>query len=203
MHFIFDMGGVLKKAVSYEEIEKYEIGINYKDEAIVNYVHACESELMMGNITMEEFIQDTKRFYRNPNITVEQYEEDYMKIGKDIDILFPDTENILKSLKNEGHKVYLLSNLIEISYKELARLLDCSIFDKQFLSYEMHMLKPNDDIYQAVIKRIHAKSSNMIFFDDNPDNIAAAKRNGMQGYVVADGSKLKEYVEQAKKDNNL
>jgi HAD superfamily hydrolase (TIGR01509 family) len=64
------------------------------------------------------------------------------------------------------------------------------------------MIKPNDDIYQAVIKEIGDDPSNMIFFDDNPKNVEAAIRNGMQSYVT-DGARLIDFINQAKEDNNI
>lgn len=201
-HFIFDMGGVLKKTIDNEQIENYDIGLDKSMPEGEDIVFKLETLLMLGNITLEEFVLKARKYFNKKDITVEEYTETYYKIGKEVNIMFPHVLDYLKQLKAEGHKVYLLSNLIEISFIELKTYFDVSVFDKAFLSYEMHMIKPNDDIYQAVIKEIGDDPSNMIFFDDNPKNVESAIRNGMQSYVT-DGARLIDFINKAKEDNNI
>ena len=201
-HFIFDMGGVLKKTIDNEQIENYDIGLDKSMPEGEDIVFKLETLLMLGNITLEEFVLKARKYFNKKDITVEEYIETYYRIGKEVNIMFPHVLDYLRQLKAEGHKVYLLSNLIEISFIELKTYFDVSVFDKAFLSYEMHMIKPNDDIYQAVIKEIGDDPSNMIFFDDNPKNVEAAIRNGMQSYVT-DGARLIDFINQAKEDNNI
>jgi putative hydrolase of the HAD superfamily len=201
-HFIFDMGGVLKKVIDNEQIENYDIGLDKNLPEGEEIVFKLETELMLGNITLEEFVSQARPYFNKKDITTEEYIETYYRIGKEVNIMFPHVLEYLRELKAEGHKVYLLSNLIEISFIELKTYFDVSVFDKAFLSYEMHMIKPNDDIYQAVIKEIGDDPSNMIFFDDNPKNVEAAIRNGMHSYVT-DGAELIKYINQAKVDNNI
>ena len=201
-HFIFDMGGVLKKTIDNEQIENYDIGLDKSMPEGEDIVFKLETLLMLGNITLEEFVLKARKYFNKKDITVEEYTETYYKIGKEVNIMFPHVLDYLKQLKAEGHKVYLLSNLIEISFIELKTYFDVSVFDKAFLSYKMHMIKPNDDIYQAVIKEIGDDPSNMIFFDDNPKNVEAAIRNGIHSYVT-DGARLIDFINQAKEDNNI
>jgi len=201
-HFIFDMGGVLKKTIDNEQIENYDIGLDKNMPEGEDIVFKLETLLMLGNITLEEFVLKARKYFNKKDITVEEYAETYYRIGKEVNIMFPHVLDYLKQLKAEGHKVYLLSNLIEISFIELKTYFDVSAFDKAFLSYEMHMIKPNDDIYQAVIKEIGDDPSNMIFFDDNAKNVEAAIRNGMQSYVT-DGARLIDFINKAKEDNNI
>ncbi len=201
-HFIFDMGGVLKKSVSNEQIEDYDIGIDKNIPEGADIVFNLETELMLGNITLEDFVLSARKYFNKKDITTEEYIKTYFKIGKEMNIMFSHVLDYLKELKAEGHKVYLLSNLIEISFIELKKYFDVSVFDKAYLSYEMHMIKPNDEIFQAVIEDIGDDPNNMIFFDDNPRNVEAAIRNGMQAYIT-DGARLINYIEKAKSDNNI
>ena len=52
------------------------------------------------------------------------------------------------------------------------------LFDHVFLSQEMHMAKPNDDIYQEVLRQINAKADECLFLDDSSANLEAAAALG-------------------------
>ena len=52
-HFIFDMGGVLKKVIDNEQIENYDIGLDKNLPEGEEIVFKLETELMLGNITLE------------------------------------------------------------------------------------------------------------------------------------------------------
>ena len=57
-----------------------------------------------------------------------------------------------------------------------------SHFDHVFLSQEMHMAKPNDDIYLKVLEEIHASADECLFLDDSSANLEAASKLGFHTY---------------------
>jgi predicted thioesterase len=55
-------------------------------------------------------------------------------------------------------------------------------FDHLFLSQEMHMAKPNDDIFLAVLEQLGAKAEECLFIDDAQANVDAAQALGYNVY---------------------
>ena len=53
-------------------------------------------------------------------------------------------------------------------------------FDKIFLSQELHLQKPDPEIFRTAIRTLNAHPSKTIFIDDNAENIAAASSCGLQ-----------------------
>ena len=51
-------------------------------------------------------------------------------------------------------------------------------FDTFYLSHEIHLRKPNADIFNFVLKENKIKAENTLFIDDNSDNIKAAAKLG-------------------------
>ena len=47
----------------------------------------------------------------------------------------------------------------------------------------MHLRKPEDEIYQQVIRRYNVLPSEIFFIDDMEENIKAAKRNGINAWL--------------------
>lgn len=101
----------------------------------------------------------------------------------------PKRIELLKKLK-QTHKLFLLSNTNSIHFNTIEELLISThntsfneLFDTVFLSYEMKLRKPDDEIYQEVKKHIY-KNQKAIFFDDNYDNITQSKHNGIEAILV-------------------
>lgn len=84
--------------------------------------------------------------------------------------------------------VYLLSNTnalhIDWVRKDLAtnhgiRDFETRYFDHAYYSHDMGKQKPNLDIYEQVISETGVNPGETLFIDDNVDNIAAARRAGL------------------------
>ena len=74
------------------------------------------------------------------------------------------------------------------------------LFKKLFLSYEMHLLKPSDEIYQEAIRQIGGEPSEMLFVDDSQINVDAAIRNGMQSICYKPGTCLRTALSEVLND---
>jgi glucose-1-phosphatase len=75
----------------------------------------------------------------------------------------------------------LVSNTNEIHYEYSKKKLDgFSIFQKHYLSYKLHIMKPAHSFYDAIIKDQAILPSRMLFVDDIAENVEAAKSAGIQ-----------------------
>jgi putative hydrolase of the HAD superfamily len=54
------------------------------------------------------------------------------------------------------------------------------LFEHRFLSYEMGLRKPDPGIFDAVTQALMLDPDRVLFLDDDPHNIAAAKAHGWQ-----------------------
>jgi len=57
-------------------------------------------------------------------------------------------------------------------------------FDKIFLSQELHLQKPDPEIFKTAIRKLGASPAETIFLDDSPINTAAAAACGLQTLTV-------------------
>lgn len=92
----------------------------------------------------------------------------------------------IRDLRSRGYQVHLLSNTNEAHWSYAVE--NCfggrpeDYFHTLFLSQEMHMAKPNDDIFLAVLSRLQAAPEECLFLDDTQANVDAASALGYHVY---------------------
>ena len=133
-----------------------------------------------GLISSEEFVE----FYTDnfPELSEKDIIDAWNFILKD----FPKERlAFLQKLKEENKfKLILLSNTNELHinwvkehvsfYEEFK-----TCFDQFYLSHEINLRKPNDDIYQFVLKQNKLKAEECLFIDDTKDNTDTASTLGI------------------------
>lgn len=98
--------------------------------------------------------------------------------------------SMLKELRKK-YRLLLLSNTNPLHIEVSARIalepyntsLD-ELFDKCYLSYEMGLTKPSEDIFVALLKDANLNAQECLFLDDGPKNIETAKAMGFATYLV-------------------
>ena len=100
---------------------------------------------------------------------------------------------ILDDLQHRGMPIGILSNTCQSHWEFLLQskhpLLNRS-FDSVILSHEVASMKPEDQIYRAAelgcsASQSEVQPSEILFVDDKPENIEAARQRGWRGEVVA------------------
>lgn len=138
-----------------------------------------------GLISTSEFIQ----FYKNtfPSITEDKIIETWNYILKD----FPLHKlNFIKSLAGEKkYRLILLSNTNELHInwvKEHVPFYDNfkSCFDKFYLSHEIHLRKPNYDVFKFVIQQNNFNVFETLFIDDTIEHTNSAKELGLHTWNI-------------------
>lgn len=97
----------------------------------------------------------------------------------------------LSSLRERGHRVFLLSNTNAVHWEAIARNIYAlegraaeSYFDAVYLSYKMHLCKPDEEIFRRLLADAGLSASETLFIDDSPANCAAAERVGVEALLV-------------------
>ncbi len=108
--------------------------------------------------------------------------------------------DVLKKLKEEGHKLVLLSNACDFLVPYLIRRYDIEgLFDELYISYEIGHYKPNEDAFAYALEKAGYKAEDSIFIDDNQRNVDVANSLGIQGLLYKnDEETLKNIIDIAK-----
>jgi FMN phosphatase YigB (HAD superfamily) len=96
--------------------------------------------------------------------------------------------HMLETLRRD-YQVFLLSNTnythLQWVYEYLERTygitdFDTRFFDKPYYSHEIHLRKPDAEVYQYVLQDAGILGSETLFIDDNASNIEGAAECGLQ-----------------------
>ena len=176
--YIFDLGGVLInlnvhrcmtafEALMGEENMRAVLGMDSRGEG-VKAVSVASRQLMYeferGNISEDDFVQKVLAYCR-PGTTPQQVINAWMAMLADLPA---ERLAFIDDLRAKGHKTYMLSNGNDLHFHFIDRTYGLRPrFDDLFLSQEMHMAKPEPEIFQAVQAAIRpAADEQVIFIDD-------------------------------------
>ncbi|PKP00542.1 MAG: HAD family phosphatase [Bacteroidetes bacterium HGW-Bacteroidetes-8] len=200
-NIVFDLGGVLVglNRGACEEAFR-QIGFNDFGKILNEYVQGgFFLEYEKGEISTEEFI-DIIRSYIDPqmreSVTNTQIVDAMGAFLEDI----PGYKLDYLIELNKRYRLFMLSNTNPIAI-EIVRPLFLtrgipieSYFEELFLSYQMKMAKPDDVIFENVIKSAGLDASQTLFVDDSPLNIETAKRLGFKTLLYSPLDNLTDEV---------
>jgi putative hydrolase of the HAD superfamily len=104
----------------------------------------------------------------------------------------------IDSLKEEGLKIYLLSNYpksIFSLHEEKGKFNFIDRIDGKVVSGFVGMAKPDEDIYRCLVDKYGLKAEECVFIDDREENIQTAKALGMKGIVFKDYEQARAELE--------
>ncbi len=200
-NIIFDFGGVIM-----------DINISKTITAFAN--------LNIDGLNADDIISSHKKFLHDleigvisPSEFIEAIHKDYPAAANVSDKLIWNAWNALfgkydvqriamvDELKN-NYRTYLLSNTNfphRVKFREIYRsqfnenLED--LFIECFYSDEMHLRKPDPEIYDQVVKKARVNPDTTLFIDDNEANIVSAQKYGLQAYHLTAGEKITDLFE--------
>lgn len=182
-NIIFDFGNVFinldLEGAMHEALNVFKID-SFSEEML-----AFNSFYEQGLITTDEFLG----FYLDnfPSLSKENILDSWNYMLKD----FPRHRfDFIKQLqKNSKHKLILLSNTNEIHINWIEKNISFyndfkNCFDAFYLSHEIHLRKPNSDIFEFVLQENNMTAADSLFIDDNIDNILTAKKLGFNTWNI-------------------
>jgi len=98
--------------------------------------------------------------------------------------------DFLKTLKKSSKtKLILLSNTNELHINWIKKHVPFyeefkNCFDAFYLSYEINLVKPNNDIFEFVLNENNLKANECLFVDDNANNVKSAKSLGIKTWHI-------------------
>lgn len=203
---IFDLGGVILDLDQGKTLRAFaRKGLDLED---VNEASPIFNDFETGKITAPDFRQGIKSLFKG-NITDTEIDEAWNAMLLDT---YEERFRIIEGLRKQ-FRIYLLSNTNSIHIDFVRDYLNKhfslerwdNLFDKQYLSYEIGLRKPNKNIYEYVLNDIQKQPQECLFIDDSFANIKGAESAGIQTLLALNPldqemlSNIKQIVSSLKK----
>lgn len=179
---VFDMGQVLIQWQPERMIASF--GLTGEEEAMVmrELFRSVEwVRLDRGTITEEEVVRAVCA--RLPEKLREPVETLTFGWHKRDLIPMPGIAELVRELKGEGYRIYLLSNASLALRGYFPRIPGSECFDGLLVSAEEKLIKPQHEIYECLYQRFGLNPQTCFFVDDAPANVEGAYCTGMMGTV--------------------
>ena len=187
-NIVLDIGGIIFDD-SKKNIEKL-LGKNCDIIYKLAYGKSFK-ECLLGNKKVNEHIESLSNYKEFEDL---KYILSKKNLLKSYPLITTNFEYI-KTLKKQGYKLYLLTNITEDSYNYINDLINInSIFDGGIYSYQEHIIKPDKRIYNLLIDKYSLKKSETIFFDDKEKNVISAINQGISSYVFKSIEDIKNNI---------
>ena len=109
----------------------------------------------------------------------------------------PEVNEAILYLKSKGYPVFLLSNTNELHFSYIMeRYPIVHSLDEWILSYEVGAKKPKQKIYDAIFEKTDAVRNEVLYIDDIPTYVEAAKTYGIQGLHFKNAKDLWELLKE-------
>ena len=191
---IFDLGGVIVdldlpkciqnfKDLGLENIEQYLSNFGQKDFFM---------QFEKGQIGIPAFRNEIRKL-AGIELTDAQIDEAWCSFLTQIPV---EKLHLLLELKKK-YRLLMLSNTnplhiqtaVAAEFRKTGKTMQ-DFFDKCYLSYEMGMVKPDVEIFEALLADAQVKAEECLFLDDGKKNIDTAAALGIQTYWVKPNENL-------------
>ncbi len=183
-NIIFDLGGVILN-ISYEKtiLAFKKLGMSDFDNF---FTQAAQSQLFdrldKGSISSDDFRKELREF-TGLNPTDYQIDEAWNAMLLDMP---PERVALLQNVR-QNYRTYLLSNTNAIHYPVYMEYMSrtfgiddlAHLFEKQYLSYQMGMRKPDKEIYNTVVSENGLDPEKTLFIDDSRQHVLGARDAGL------------------------
>ena len=185
---IFDFGGVLINLDRQRCIDAFEqLGLHDIDRLIDNYAQAgIFAQLENGDITTDEFHNGVRQIVGK---SIDDHDIDAALNAFLLDI--PDAKLALLRELHRHFRLLLLSNTNAIHFPHSVSTQIAAkgyqlgqLIDKCYLSYEIHLSKPQPEIFRFLLDTEQLDPAECLFFDDSARNIETAKALGINTMLV-------------------
>ena len=207
-NIIFDFGGVIldiDPQLTVNELVK--LGFSDFDKLMTpKFTESIIGKFERGILTPEVFRAKLKEFLEI-DITDQQLDDAWNSLLYDIPA---ERIEIIENVK-KNYQIILLSNSNEIHYDLFVRDLQLrfgyrefdELFHKAYFSFDLHLLKPDPDIYEFVINQHGFTPGETLFIDDKIENIEAAKKLGLLTYQLEKPERVRDIFKDGKLIENL
>ena len=192
-NLIFDMGNVLI-GYRWKEMLTEDFGLSGTEAEEIGrqlFEDPIWDDFDGGHKEIDRVIEHYCDLYPEKSDVIKRffYEGERMKVDR------PRVWELVMKLKEQGHRIYVLSNYSEFLFKKHTEAVPfMDRLDGMVVSYEVRCLKPDPAIFRALIDKYDLDPKKCVFFDDLIRNVEAARSLGMEAVHVTDEEMLISYL---------
>ena len=198
-NIIFDLGGVLLN-IDYHLTKKAFIELGYENfDDMYNQFSSNElfEQLEMGKLSNEAFYENLMALAQSP-VAAEKINQAWNAMLLDFR---KESLDHLKKLKNK-YQLFLLSNTNDIHWQAFDQLFRETVgshslddyFTRAWYSHKIGYRKPNEDIFEFILRDAGIRAEETLFIDDSINNIEAARQLGIHTHHLLPGEKIEDLV---------
>lgn len=203
-NIIFDLGGVLLNINYHATIKAYkEAGVTNFDKF---FTQAKQNHLFdrldKGEVSPQGFRAEM-RSISGLNLSDELIDQAWNAMLLDL----PSHRIPLLEEAKKHYRTFLLSNTNAIHYPAYTAYLKEAhgyeslslLFEKQYLSHEIGMRKPDVETFLFVLEQNGLKAEETLFFDDTLQHVEGARKAGLHAYWIdLEKEAVEDYFENGK-----
>ena len=191
---MFDIGGILEvipeggePATRFPALdEDWNVRLNLPPRHLTRCFEAIAADGAFGRCTYDEWCA---RFRDSAGMNQADF-DDYMAAFWDIYMGNPNEELIawFRALRPRYRTAILSNSFVGARDHEEERYGFTSMVDLAIYSHEEEFRKPDPHIYQIAVERLGVAPAEIVFLDDVPENVAAARAAGIQAILFTNNA---------------
>ncbi len=190
MDIVFDVGGVLLNWNPRAELQKLFPNADVQQMIIDKVVRNDIWKMFdAGKINSRELVSEASSVTSLPEETLHRM----LLLFRDSMTPKEDTISLVKQLRQDGHSLYVLSNMPqEMADFLLEKYSFWEIFSGIVFSGHVRKIKPDRDIYAYIMEKYELKSGEAVFIDDMDENLPNAEAAGLRTIRFTDSASCRE-----------
>ncbi len=179
-NIVFDMGNVL---LDYDPQVSLDAFCSSDTEKEIIRRELFEGpEWVQGDLGL---IKDADRFDLVKKRVPREYWDPLKNCCDRWDICMQPVEGALsfcERVKELGYRLFILSNASDAFYRYFPRAVPVEYFDGIVVSADVHVIKPDREIYEYLLGKYRLTAEECLFIDDRLENVEGARAAGMQAH---------------------
>ena len=153
------------------------------------FLNPLWKQLDLENLPYDEVVEEYVRLFPEDEEDIRWFFShiELMPVGR------PAIWELVHQCKAAGYRIFLLSNYSSYMFSVHAKAAGATFFrdlDGQMFSWEIHEIKPDAPIYQALFSRYGLKPEECLFFDDREENVEGSRACGMDAVRILSEEQL-------------
>ena len=186
-NIIFDFGDIfinLDKEIIFREMQRYG------NPSLTPELVVLSNAFEVGQISPDIFINGLQSYFPMAST------QEIIAIWNGMLLDFPNyrLKFIEKLAKEKEYRLFLLSNTNALHIPEVVKIMGDfkfqrfkNSFEQFYLSHEIHLRKPNTDIYEFVLEKNGLDPTETFFVDDTFENTQSASKLGIKTWNLIVG----------------
>ncbi len=188
---LVDYGGVLgsdSPILSEDPETSQKTGLSQKE--ILDLYWEFWNDLKVGNKDLRDYLKEVVKRSKHQTSVEELMTLHYQKI-----YIHNEIVTYVKNVKKQGIRVMILSNESREGMRQKVQKFHLDkVFEKVYCSADIGLTKPDNKIFEYVLKDLQIEPESVLLIDDSDQNIVAAKSIGLQTLLFRNSEQVSELL---------